>query len=306
MNTLFSISRNPVFSLGRVAYSVRESFRRLGKRLEIVEDVDADIAIDCPTYRGKARNLITFWETTKLREADAAWFRSRRNLNVVVTCKQTQEAFKAAGIKTKKIILGSDHNPKPLPPFTPFTFYTIYQDAGFWERKRAQDIIDAFELAFKGIADVKLVMKQGKDCKPLVTFDRRVEIIRDYFHDVSHIHEQGHVFVSACGAEGWGYPHHDAISFGRPVICQRIGGPEEFLDGTCAWFVSSKMVKAPRQFYEESGKIGIVDVKELGKVMRYVYDNKPEVLEKSVGAFIQARNFTLNQMAISVRDAFSL
>lgn len=306
MKTIFSISKNPIFSLGRVAYSVRESLRRLGKPLDFVETVDADVAIDCPTYRGKASHLITFWETTKLRESDAAWFKSQKKLNVIVTCAQTQKAFADAGIKTQKIILAAEHKPLPLPPFTPFTFYTIYQDAGFWERKRAQDIVDAFELAFRRIPDVKLIMKQGTDCMPLVTFDKRIEIVRDYLHNVSHIHEQGHVFVSACGAEGWGYPHHDAIAHGRPVICQKIGGPLEFLDGTCAWFLSSKMIKAPRKFYEESGQIGKVSIKELAHAMRHAYDNKQEVLEKSVGAFVRARSFTMNQMTISVKEAFSL
>jgi hypothetical protein len=40
--------------------------------------------------------------------------------------------------------------------------------------------------------------------------------------------------------------------------------------------------------------------------MRYAYYNKPEVMEKATGAFIKARNFTLDQMTVSVKKAFNL
>jgi hypothetical protein len=40
--------------------------------------------------------------------------------------------------------------------------------------------------------------------------------------------------------------------------------------------------------------------------MRYAYENKAEVMEKSVNAFIRARNFTLDQMTVAVKKAFNL
>jgi glycosyltransferase involved in cell wall biosynthesis len=306
MKSFFSISKNPVASLGRVTHSIAECFRRLGEPLKFVDTINADIALDCPTYRGKSNYLITFWETSKLRPADVAWFKSRRGLKVIVTCDHTQKVFAAEGLKTRKIPLAAEHNPTILTPLKPFVFYSIYQDAGFWERKRAQDTVDAFERAFKGVSDVRLVIKQGKTCTPLVTFDRRIEIIRDYIDDVTHIHQQGHVFVSTSGAEGWGYPHHDAIAHGRPVICQRIGGPLEFLDASCAWFVTPVMHKAPFAFYENCGEIGHVSIKELAATMRHVYNNPVEVMEKSTAAFIRARSFTLDQMTVAVKKAFDL
>jgi len=114
------------------------------------------------------------------------------------------------------------------------------------------------------------------------------------------------VFVSACGAEGWGYPHHDAVAHGRPVICPKVGGPLEFLDDSCAWLLPVTMIQAPSGFYEKNGKIGRLNVKELAAAMRHAYDNKVEVMEKATAAFQKARNFTLDQMTISVKKAFAL
>jgi len=306
MISLFSISKNPLASFGRVAYSLKYCFERLGKPIKFVDEINANIAIDCPSYTGKAKYLVTFWETTALRPSDAARLKARKGCTYVVTCKFTQDVFKAHGIRSVIIPLAAEYKPKPLAPMAPFTFYTIYQDAGYWERKRTQDIVDAFELAFKKTHNVRLLIKQGPNCKVIETFDRRIEITREFVHDVSSFHDRGHVFVSACGAEGWGYPHHDAMAFGRPVICQKIGGPLEFLDDSCAWFVRPHMHKAPEGFYEGCGKIGRVDIKELAAAMRYAFDNQDQVMEKATGAFQRARSFTIDQMTVAVKNTFKL
>jgi glycosyltransferase involved in cell wall biosynthesis len=149
-------------------------------------------------------------------------------------------------------------------------------------------------------------MKQGVTCTHLKVFDSRVKVIREAQPDVAYLHRENHVFVSACGAEGWGYPHQDAIAHGRPVICPGFGGPIEFLDNTCAWLLPVQMVQAPGHIYEHVGEIGRLNVDDLAYAMRYAYDNKQEVMEKATGAFVKARNFTLDQMTVSVKKAFNL
>jgi hypothetical protein len=66
------------------------------------------------------------------------------------------------------------------------------------------------------------------------------------------------------------------------------------------------MHPAPKGIYSGMGKIGRVNVKELAAAMRYAYDNKVEVMEKSVAAFQRARHFTLDQMTVAVKRAFKL
>lgn len=307
--SIYTLTSDPSVSFGRVTHSLAACFRRLGYSVSISEDRKAEyfVAVDGPSSVIKTKHLLTFWETTELHPPDVACLKMQaRTRKIHVTCQQAMDVLGQYNIKSSKIPLAAEYAPCVLAPFKPFTFYTIYQDAGYWERKRAQDVVDAFELAFPKIPDVKLIAKQNPNCKELVTFDKRIEVIRQSLTSVKHLHEQGHVFVSACGAEGWGYPHHDAIAHGRPVICQKIGGPLEFLDGTCAWFVKPYMHKAPKGIYSGMGKIGHVNVKELAAAMRYAYDNKVEVMEKSVAAFQRARHFTLDQMTVAVKNAFKL
>lgn len=305
---IYTGSLNPVNSFGRVTHSLVECLRRLGFLVTISDKATGnyDIAIDGPASQIKAKHLLTFWETTELRPQDVDCIKKQPTRKLIVTCRFTHDVFRQHGLRARIIPLASEHKPVPLPALNPFTFYTIYQDAGYWERKRTQDVIDAFELAFNKTHGVRLVIKQGPNCKVLETFDRRIEIIREFLPDVSHIHKNGHVFVSACGAEGWGYPHHDAMAFGRPVICQKIGGPIEFLDDSCAWFLRPHMHRAPSGFYDNYGKIGRVSIKELAAAMRYAFDNQDQVMEKSTNAFIRARSFTLDQMTIAVKKAFDL
>jgi len=301
-------SLNPINSFGRVTFSLAECLRRLGHKPDLTQSRDGHFfaAIDGPSSSISSDYLLTFWETTKLRAQDCEYLAKQPNRKIVVTCKFTQEVFEHAGFSTALISLASEYEPLPLPSFDVFSFYTIYQDMQFWQRKRAQDIIDAFTRAFPHEADVHLIMKQGPGCKELITFDRRVKVIREYQTNVNYLHRENHIFVSACGAEGWGYPHHDAIAHGRPVICPAIGGPLEFLDSTCSWMVPAHMIPSPGNIYDYTGEIGRLNVDDLAYAMRYAYDNKQEVMEKGVNAFIRARNFTLDQMTVSVKKAFNL
>jgi len=305
---IYSPSLDPMNSFGRVAYSFVECVRRLGYKTELSKNREGKyfVEIGGPASSIDAQYCLCFWETTKLRPRDIEIIKNFPERKIVVTCEETAKIFRNENFPVDKIILASEYEPLPLPSFNTFTFYTIYQDCTFFERKRAQDIVDAFPRAFPHEENVRLIMKQGVTCTHLRVFDSRVKVIREAQPDVAYLHRENHVFVSACGAEGWGYPHQDAIAHGRPVICPGFGGPMEFLDSTCAWLLPVQMVQAPGHIYEHVGEIGRLNVDDLAYAMRYAYDNKQEVMEKGVNAFIRARNFTLDQMTVSVKKAFNL
>lgn len=306
--TLYSETLNAINSFSRVTHSFAECFRRLGCTIGVSDDAskEYDFAVYGPQVQVKSKVLCLFWETSRLKPEDVENLRAHKHKKILVTCKMTQECLKADGFDSELIYLATEQKPTPLPPLSPFTFYTIYQDLGYAERKRAQSLVNAFTRAFPVESDVKLILKQGPNCASLAVFDSRVTVINHLLEDISTLHRENHIFVSACGAEGWGYPHLDAIAHGRPVICPAIGGPTEFLDNTCAWLLPVEMVAAPDGFYARSGQIGRLNVDDLAYAMRYAYYNKPDVMEKGVNGFIRARRFTLDQMTVSVKKAFNL
>lgn len=306
--TLYSETLNAINSFSRVTHSFAECFRRLGCVVEVSDDAskEYDLAVYGPQVRVKSRVLCLFWETSRLKQEDVENLRAHKHEKILVTCKMTQECLRADGFDSELIYLATEQTPSPLPALSPFTFYTIYQDLGYAERKRAQDLVIAFTRALPFEHDARLLIKKGPNCAPLAIFDSRVSVINHLLEDIHDLHRENHIFVSACGAEGWGYPHLDAIAHGRPVICPAFGGPTEFLDNTCAWLLPVKMVTAPDGFYARSGQIGRLNVDDLAYAMRYAYYNKPDVMEKGVNGFIRARSFTLDQMTVSVKKAFNL
>lgn len=306
---IFSASIETHYSYGRVYHSVVACLKRLGHEVTTHQDrtKKAFIAIDGPQSDVNSEYLLTFWETSKLKKEQIARLKEFPKRKIVVTCDQTVEIFRQEGVETSKIILCSDYQPLPMPAFNTFNFYTIYNDhvtMGF--RKRTMDVLAAFVRAFPNAPNVRLIVKNSPNCAKLETFDSRVKIISEIQPDISYLHRDNHIFVSASCAEGWGYPHHDAIAHGRPVICPAIGGPLEFLDETCAWMLPYKEIPAPPHVYERSGNIGRVNVDELAYAMRYAYENKADVMEKGVNGFIRARKFTIDQMTVSVKKAFNL
>jgi hypothetical protein len=305
---IYTETLNAINSFSRVAHSFAACFRRLGVSVEIDNDPARhyDLAVYGPHVDVSCDVLCLFWETTRLKKEDVENLKKRNLKKILVTCKLTQDALLAEGLRSEIIQLASDKTPSPLPALSPFTFYTIYQDLGYAERKRAQDLVTAFTRAFPVESDVRLLIKQGPNCAPLAVFDSRVTVINQLLEDISTLHKNNHIFVSACGAEGWGYPHQDAIAHGRPVICPAFGGPVEFLDNTCAWLLPVEMIQAPAGFYDRQGQVGKINVNDLAYAMRYAYYNKPEVMEKATAAFVKARNFTLDQMTVSVKKAFNL
>jgi glycosyltransferase involved in cell wall biosynthesis len=305
---IYTETLNAINSFSRVAHSFAACFRRLGVSVEVANDLTRhyNLVVYGPHVDVSCDVLCLFWETTRLKKEDVENLKKRNIKKILVTCKLTQDALLREDIQSEIIHLATEQTPSPLPSLTPFTFYTIYQDLGYAERKRAQDLIDAFTRAFPHEGDARLIIKQGPQCTKLKCFDSRVQIISHLVEDINDLHRNNHIFVSACGAEGWGYPHQDAIAHGRPVICPGFGGPVEFLDNTCAWLLPVQMVQAPGHIYEHVGEIGRLNVDDLAYAMRYAYDNKQEVMEKATGAFVKARNFTLDQMTVSVKKAFNL
>ena len=306
---VYTACTDTVYSYGRVYHSVITCLKKLGHDVKTISDPHKKVflAIDGPQSEIDAEYLLTFWETSKLKNNQVSRLTQFPNRKIVVTCDQAVEIFANEGVKTSKIILCSDYPPLPLPSFETFKFYTIYNDhvtQGF--RKRTMDVLAAFVRAFPNEPNVRLIVKNSPNCAKFEVFDSRIQVITAIQPDISYLHRDNHIFVSASCAEGWGYPHHDAIAHGRPVICPAIGGPLEVLDNTCAWLLPYKKIPAPPHVYESVGDIGRVNVDDLAYAMRYAYYNKPDVMEKGVNAFIRARNFTLDQMVVSVKKAFNL
>lgn len=296
---------HPSLSYGRVHSQITDALRSVGFSVS-TKPHEVDLVIDHPGTFIRGHTLLTFWDSTELPPAFAT--NVKRFKRVIATCDLVEEAVRKAGVKAvERLTLGRSVLPLPMPPLRPLTFYSISADHGALNRKRAQVVIDAFRKAFPTETDVRLFLKQSKNCFAVNRhFDERIVNNREILPSLEFLHAESHVFVSASAGEAWGYPHHDAIAHGRPVICGRFGSPAEILSDDCALLLPVEL-KPPSKIgpYAGIGNMGYVHVKSLAFAMRQLYEDKILLLQMGANALRRATQYTPSRTASTLHRLFS-
>lgn len=164
----------------------------------------------------------------------------------------------------------------------------ITHDAG---RKRIWAVIEAFETAFKTIADAELRIKLMPE--ETISFqDKRIRVNAELMTWCSLARwYQGLTCFVNIATEGWGLMPHQAMCSGRPVIALNYGGSTEFFRNECGYPLDP-VIKWCRFGDKSLGAIGVADVKQLRDEMRRVYFDRKEAAEKGAAAAKRAREFT--------------
>lgn len=296
---------SPSLSYGRVHSQITDALRSVGFSVS-TKPHDVDLVIDHPGTFIRGHTLLTFWDSTELPPAFAT--NVKRFKCVIATCDLVEEAVRKAGVtNVKRLTLGRPVIPMPMPALRPLTFYSISADHGAMNRKRAQVVINAFRRAFPAEKDVRLFLKQSENCFAINRyFDERIVNNRAILPSLEFLHEQSHVFVSASAGEAWGYPHHDAIAHGRPVICGRFGSPAEILSDDCAMLLPVEL-RPPSKIgpYAGIGNMGYVHERSLAFAMRQIYEDKILLLQMGANALRRATQFTAARTAATLHKIFS-
>lgn len=108
-------------------------------------------------------------------------------------------------------------------------------------------------------------------------------LVCDYVSDeeIMKIHASFDCLISSSFGEAWGIPIFDAMSMGKTPICTDTSGPSFFMDGG-GYLVKSR--KEPcfgvsdtfDELYTSRENWDVVDVLEMRKCMRTVFENKEE------------------------------
>src|ERR1700691_5452768 len=198
-----------------------------------------------------------------------------------------------------------------------FVFYAI---CTWQERKYPLGIIDAFLKAFPDEANVILVLKTRWNLVPksialaqiaryvcqttsnnsvrnilstshqnaeheCIRLNERVRIIGADWTDewLAALAELGHCYVSLHRGEGWGYPLFDAACSGTPVICTNYSGPTDYLTSEFHNLVNYRLAQVAKRGLRFSPDMlwAEPDLSHAACLMRYVYENQREALERA-------------------------
>lgn len=233
------------------------------------------------------------YETDKIPEQGV------RNLNqchqVISASRWGANVMRDSGVTTPIAVvpLGVDLEHYPVTPLRldPFVFGAAGQLSGGGTRKNLDMIIRAFELAFPGLENVRLQLKVFPGDRLDSTNDR-IDVcharisqteLTQWLSDIT-------VYVSAHGAEGWGYWLHQAMAMGRPVIGPMWSGETEYLNHQNGYAVEYDLVPATG-CYKGNGKQARVKLESLAARMWQAYEHRDELLRKARLAAESARQF---------------
>ena len=267
----------------------------------------------------------TVWETDRLHPT---WTAACNKVKEVwVPCDWNLEVFKNSGVNvplykvphTIEIPVLDNTPPFNLEGVTgdPFVFYSIFQ---WQERKNPYGLLSAYCSAFSGIEDVILVLKtykqdQGGDKESIrqLVLDYRRFVTLPHFpkmflvvdnlstEDMLSLHKRGDCFVLLQRSEGWGLPHFEAASCGKPIITPGYGGQTEFLKDDNSYltdYTLTPVTGMPWSPYYRADQFWCEpDLHDAIQKMKHVYNNRDEARLKGQRArdYVQ-NNFTIDRI----------
>lgn len=141
--------------------------------------------------------------------------------------------------------------------------FNFVSTGGLIERKGMNLLIEAFNIAFKGNNEVKLyIYGEGPERNKLEKLIREYQLAGQIYlmglvdrKEIANKMSESDCFILVSRLETFGVVYIEAMAMGLPVIATRCGGPEDFVN-------------------KENGiLIPNIDINEIAKSMRYLYQN---------------------------------
>lgn len=239
----------------------------------------------------KKRIGFTMFETTKI-PPDWAKICNKTLDILIVPSKENKKVFKNCGIDIpiKVIPLWVDNCYKyyDRPKRKIFTFLFV-GGVDDHNRKGWYELQKAFKQEFKKEKDVKLIFKClfiniHNEMALQIMEDDRISFIKGKFknQELYELYKQVDCFMFPTHGEGFGLPPLEAMATGLPTIVTDWMGCKEFVDDKICYPLKVKKLEEALfpDTYGDVGDWAYINIKELRKQMRYVYEHQKEAKQK--------------------------
>ena len=179
----------------------------------------------------------------------------------------------------------------------PATFLFAFDFNSTGGRKNPWDVVTAFQRAFPGRDDVRLVIKANNGhlhsgpaerLRYLVEADQRIELIERYLStaELSGLYARCAAYVSLHRSEGFGLTVAEAMIRGIPVISTDYSATREFVDERVGWPIPYTLVEVGPGWppYQPDGRWAQPDVDAAVAAMRAVADDPAEARRRGTAA----------------------
>ena len=178
-----------------------------------------------------------------------------------------------------------------------------FDSFSFVQRKNPVSVLKAFQQAFRGVPQARLVVKtQNRDSvwdpiqtalwdrvDAMVAADPRIMVMNETlsYRELLDLKAGSDCYVSLHKSEGWGFGMIEAMNLGVPVICTGYSGNMDFCTSETAWLVDYTLVPLQKQDYifVRPGSVWAEpDVDDAARQMRAAFDDPVERARRATAA----------------------
>ncbi len=231
---------------------------------------------------------------------------NRHSQRLVVPCQHNAEVFEACGVRVPIAVVpyGLDTDLWPYHQRKIRDVFTVVLYGDLTDRKGPREAVWAFQQAFVGQDDVRLILKTqgghlGKathTSQMPVIDDPRVVVVNETYSRaqlVRMLHEAD-CFLWPSRGEGFGLPPLQAALTGAPVVMTTHTGMGDYYDPRYFYPIETAGT-SPAPLY---GNWYEPDVDSAAEQLRKVYENRATALKKGKAAAAYVRkNFSLEAFA---------
>jgi glycosyltransferase involved in cell wall biosynthesis len=205
---------------------------------------------------------------------------------------------------------------------TRFLFAFDFNSTG--QRKNPWGLVTAFQQAFPGRDDVRLVIKaiNGRTnaaavqrLKYVIGADDRIELMQRYLgvDEFNDLYATSDAYVSLHRSEGFGLTVAEAMIRGMAVICTDYSSTTEFVDSRVGWPIPYVMTEVGPGWppYQAEARWADPDLAEAAKAMRAIADDPAEATRRGTAArehLLQTRSIdsAAQWMRVQLEEAYRI
>jgi FkbM family methyltransferase len=182
-------------------------------------------------------------------------------------------------------------------PGDPVQFLFAFDFNSVGQRKNPWGAVTAFQRAFEGRDDVKLVLKaingklhplSAERLRVLVADDPRIELLERYLsaQELHDLYSSSTAYVSLHRSEGFGLTVAEAMARALPVISTDYSSTTEFLDERTGWPIPCTITKVGKNCfpYHEDAVWADPDLDAAARAMREIADDPAEAARRGRAA----------------------
>lgn len=232
------------------------------------------------------------WQHSAFDLVDEVW-------TVSDFCREAIAAASPVPVKTIPVPVRDPGEPTPRErrPGEPVRFLFAFDFNSVGERKNPWGLVEAFQRAFPGRDDVRLVIKaingdknphNAERLRVLVARDDRVELIERYVSvaELDELYTSSDCYVSLHRSEGFGLTVAEAMARALPVISTDYSSTPEFIDAATGWPVPYRLttVGQGNYPYQADAVWADPDLDAAAAAMREVADDPAEAARRGLAA----------------------